>query len=432
MKGLDEERLRLGDIILTTQDHPISKGIRGATKSDISHAMIYVARGSVIDSTGEGVHARNTQRLFFNDHCAVHVRRLATRPGEQMIKCAISFARNQIGTRYSTAEAVRSALGTSRVPTRQQFCSRLVAQSYAWAGCPLVADPAYCTPEELKNSSLLIAVTDAVIQVSDAHVAEITRDFDTNDVMRELTNALLKSARTVNPRIESLRDIDAHLVETVSDDERFARFFTESGYLTAWQAEFQKNPWQYDARQLIAMPGDPTGKRDYCLGVLKDHGEMIQRRDENRVGYTILHQQFGLRCFAQLKTLYQTLVGLQITRRSVALTWLKAFSPSDLSEQVFAGPLEPHSDAWLAALEDQNPVQASIARQIIELSGGRDNCTFCGDPAIGNYRIVGADAHTHAVVTCKLCQDCIRIRRDFHDEEFEPMDAASLSDVRQG
>src|SRR5882672_3324513 len=39
--------------------------------------MVYVARGSLIDSTSEGVHARNTEGMFFDDDCAVHVRRLA-------------------------------------------------------------------------------------------------------------------------------------------------------------------------------------------------------------------------------------------------------------------------------------------------------------------------------------------------------------------
>jgi hypothetical protein len=51
MKGLDEIKLQIGDIILTTENHLTSKTIRVATMSDISHAMLYVARGSVIDST---------------------------------------------------------------------------------------------------------------------------------------------------------------------------------------------------------------------------------------------------------------------------------------------------------------------------------------------------------------------------------------------
>jgi permuted papain-like amidase YaeF/Yiix C92 family enzyme len=109
MRCLDESLLLPGDIILSTQDHFVSKAIRKATKSDISHAMLYVARGSVIDSTGEGVHARNTQRLFYGADCAIHVRRLVANLSDKQLDTVIRYARNQIGTRYSMNEAMRSA-----------------------------------------------------------------------------------------------------------------------------------------------------------------------------------------------------------------------------------------------------------------------------------------------------------------------------------
>jgi cell wall-associated NlpC family hydrolase len=59
-KRLDDALLYPGDIVLTTTTAAISKAIRMATRSDISHAMVYVENCSVIDATGEGVHARNT------------------------------------------------------------------------------------------------------------------------------------------------------------------------------------------------------------------------------------------------------------------------------------------------------------------------------------------------------------------------------------
>jgi hypothetical protein len=42
MKRLNEASLKVGDIILTTTTATVSKAIRTATRSDISHAMIYV------------------------------------------------------------------------------------------------------------------------------------------------------------------------------------------------------------------------------------------------------------------------------------------------------------------------------------------------------------------------------------------------------
>ncbi|EQD44736.1 hypothetical protein B1B_13403, partial [mine drainage metagenome] len=73
MKRLNESALQIGDIVLTTSTAKVSKSIRRFTRSDVSHAMVYVETCSVIDATGEGVHARNTQRLFWDDQCAVHV-----------------------------------------------------------------------------------------------------------------------------------------------------------------------------------------------------------------------------------------------------------------------------------------------------------------------------------------------------------------------
>lgn len=54
MKRIDFSKLRKGDILLTTSNKPRSKVIRTATRSDISHAMLHVANGSVMDSTGDG------------------------------------------------------------------------------------------------------------------------------------------------------------------------------------------------------------------------------------------------------------------------------------------------------------------------------------------------------------------------------------------
>jgi Permuted papain-like amidase enzyme, YaeF/YiiX, C92 family len=421
MKCLDETKLLLGDIILSTQDHYVSKAIRTATKSDISHAMLYVARGSIIDSTGEGVHARNTRRLFYDDDCALHVRRLASGLTNEQRDRVIRYARNRIGTRYSTREAMRSATGTDRAPSRQQFCSRLVGQAYASAGIDLVSAPDFCTPDEVKNSPLLTPVPDAVMPVSDEYVRNVERDFDTNEAMREVTNKLLGLARTRHGEIESLRDIDTYLVSNPSEDEKFAMYFEDSGYLTAWEVEFDKNRWQYELPLLVAMPGALGDKRAYCVGTIEDHGDMIVRRDENRAGYTILYREFGLQTFAKLKTLYERLVDLQVTRRAVALQWLEEFAPEIIPGLSNADSLVPHTEEWFAVLTRQNPQQAQFTRMFIEREGSREVCTFCGDSPAANYRAVGVAVQRDTVLTAKLCDDCRGIRKVQFDEEFSPL-----------
>jgi hypothetical protein len=75
VKKIDYMQLQPGDILLTTSLAAESWSIRAGTKSDISHAMLYVSSTSVIDSTGDGVHARNLQKMFYDDKCAIHALR---------------------------------------------------------------------------------------------------------------------------------------------------------------------------------------------------------------------------------------------------------------------------------------------------------------------------------------------------------------------
>jgi hypothetical protein len=421
MKCLDETKLVPGDIVLSTEDHYLSKAIRAVTKSDISHAMIYVASCSIIDSTDEGVHARNTRRLFFDDNCAVHVRRLTPGLGDEQRELVINYARSRIGTRYSKLEAVRASVGTTKTPSRQQFCSRLVAQAYAWAGIPLVDSPDYCTPDDIKNSKSLGVVPDAVMSVSSELVAHVEDDFDTNDVMREVTNKLLDAARKRNPSIECFDDIDEHLVTNPADDECFAKFYEDSGYLTAWELEFNKNRWQYEFPLFASAPGSQTYKRSYCAGVIEGHGDMLVRREGSRAGYTILHCENGLQTFAKLKTLYEKLVDLQFARRTVALQWLQQFAPDALPGPANADSLTAHSEGWFAVLSRQNPHQAQMTRKFMEFGESREVCTFCGDSPARDHRYIGDKVQPATVLTCKLCDDCPSIRKMQFDEEYSPL-----------
>lgn len=98
MKRINDTLLKPGDIILTTSTEAVSKAIRIATRSDISHAMVCVEGHSVIDATAEGVQARNTQRLFYEDGCSIHVLRLSGGLTDAQLTAVITFMRGHIGT----------------------------------------------------------------------------------------------------------------------------------------------------------------------------------------------------------------------------------------------------------------------------------------------------------------------------------------------
>lgn len=215
MKRLNESALRIGDIVLATTMNKVSLGIRRFTLSDISHAMVYVEAHSVIDATGEGVHARNTQRLTWDDSCAVHVLRLKEKLTNDQARRIVNYVRGRIGTQYSKVEAVRTVLGGGNSWSRKQFCSRLVAQAYADAGLELVSNPNYCSPEHLRQSMRLAEVQDSVRTVRDCHVPA---GAGTAQRMRDATNALLEGARAKERHIQDTNDIDQHLKAFPDDD----------------------------------------------------------------------------------------------------------------------------------------------------------------------------------------------------------------------
>ena len=420
MKRLNESALQIGDIVLTTSTAKVSKSIRRFTRSDISHAMVYVETCSVIDATGEGVHARNTQRLFWDDQCAVHVLRLAEGLTDFQSRHIVDYVRGRIGTQYSRIEAVRSVLGRGRSWSRKQFCSRLVAQAYASADVDLVANAHYCSPQHLKKSARLIEVQDAIQRVTD-HPAHVEADTaGTPQRMRDATNALLKGARAKNQQIQDLNDIDRHLMASPGDDGYFVDLYRTSGYLTIWEAEFEENHWQYELPAMIAAPISDAVKRQYCESLVGDREEGLVRFEVNRAGYTILAEEFSLETFGRLKSLYEKLVQLHQQRRQVATQWLSlhAVNPSPAPPMGPDRSLIPHTEEWFAALSAWNAQQAAQTRSMVEQAESLHVCSVCGDEPTRDYRLIEPGIPAGAVCTLRLCNDCWKIRREMYGESL--------------
>lgn len=110
VKRIKFEALKPGDIILTASGAKLGKAIRLSTRGAVSHAMICVQRGSIIDSTSDGVQVRNLQRELFEDDEEIFVFRLKEELPTHMIAQVVDFVRSEVGTRYSKAEAARSVL----------------------------------------------------------------------------------------------------------------------------------------------------------------------------------------------------------------------------------------------------------------------------------------------------------------------------------
>lgn len=415
MKRLKMSVLLRGDIILTTTTAAVSKAIRWGTKSDISHAMICVQNGSVIDATSEGVHARNMQRLFFEDDCALHVLRLKGGLTSEQVDQVCLFVRQRIGSEYSTREAVRSAIGGSDQWTRKQFCSRLVAQAYASAKIKLVDDPNYCAPADLARSPLLAPVPDAIDLVSAEEAARWAAHPDSTQAMRNATNAVLDGARKKNKSIQTFEDIDPYLIKNPHEDAYFADLLESSGYLTIWQLNTERNRWQYEDELLAELPFQEC--ENYCRGTVEDDEVGPHRYVINRGVYRGLSYYYKLTWFKLLFDLYDLLAGEHRHRVRVARRWLET---KNLVEPARDLVLLPHTKEWFAAMGLWDPVKLAQTKFMIDGAGSDDVCSVCGDDPAADYRLEKPFRAAAGPDTLRLCEDCLQIRKDM-SEPFEAM-----------
>ncbi len=376
LQGLDATKLRPGDVILSADNSPTSQAIRSHTRSDISHAMIYVESHSIIEANNTGVHARNTQRLHYPADRALYVLRPREplTPAEAQTVC--DYVRSKVGSQYTILEAVQSISPIRARASRRQFCSRLVGQAYAAAGRPLGGDPDYLSPGDLLRSQAFEHVTDATIAIDESASARWANHEDMTAAMVTATNAVLADVRKLDPAVQTFDDVIALLIAEPEHDAAVLTAYEASGYLEVWRASVEATPWQYS---LLAMSDAARGSRDqveaYCLDTLRNV-EGSDRYERNLTGYENLQQQYNLRTFARLRQLYAQLVRLHTQRWAVALAWLRAHAPSLVSGG------KPHTEEWFAALQLRNPTQAAMFRATLAAADTTEGCSICAyDPA---------------------------------------------------
>ncbi len=240
--------LQVCDIVLTTSSAPQSKAIRFGINSDISHAMICVSHTSVIDSTSEGVQARNVQKIFYDDSCSVYIMRSKKVLSDDEKTKITDYVRSVIGTPYSLKEAFQSWIKPNSNSSDLQFCSRLAARAYANIGIDISENPDFCTPAQIKKSPHFMEVPNSFVTITVKEKKNIESHGTTLDDMRTITNNLLKMAKDASPesKINDLNDITAALLKNPALDEKFANAYISSGYTYHWESEVRKYPWRYD------------------------------------------------------------------------------------------------------------------------------------------------------------------------------------------
>lgn len=315
---LDTTRLVPGDIVLTTGDAAVSKAIRKATASAFSHAMLYVADHSYIHSDGEGVHSGNTQRLLFSEASHAMVLRLAL-PGPSAMARACVYARTQVGKQYSVPEATRSTLrrkNQRQDASNRQFCSRLVAQAYAYAGVALVPNPDYCYPGDLSASALLVSVGGAL---RPALPSEITfaRTESPLDRQIQMTNFILTEVRKLTGAdIQTFEQLVPYLITNRQHDHAVCAIVDASGYWEFWRTDIERNPWRYDGQRFMMRAASRNGGTAEAEQEIQAAREQLKRFVFMREQFMQVWRHAPLSYFSAELRLYKTLV--EVTRQRIA------------------------------------------------------------------------------------------------------------------
>lgn len=322
----NENIIAPGDVLLTTSEAKISKAIRVATGSKISHAMLCVAHSSVIDATNEGVQARNIQRLLYPDGATIVLLRPRHPLTSDELALLTGFARAQVGTQYDVRDALATRLARRGPASRKQFCSRLVGQAYAAAGRVVVDAPDFCAPEDLRRSSAFIEITDCTRIVSAGEQAARAARPDPTERMRAAQNQILNGARALDSSVQQFTDLYQLVVDRPDLDHAIAALHQEAGYLDLWRLDLIANPQAYDLALLQAWELPAEEKAAYCRQTLVSEAEMSRRFEGNRAVLSAAHRAQPRRTFALLIELEELLLRLSAKRASAAKAWLESSS----------------------------------------------------------------------------------------------------------
>lgn len=338
MIRIDISKLKKGDIVLSTSTKFQSKVIRFFTNSDISHAMIYVANGSVMDSTGDGVHARNIDKMFYEDGCAIYAYRLKRGISDEEMKNVLDYVRSETGSPYTAIGAMTSVVLPKIKGGDKQYCSRFVARAYAKAGIDITTNPDTCTPANIQKSPLLELIPNAVIPVTSADIELLKKEGDTTIAYRVVEAGLLKSLRTIRPSIRIMNDIDKVLKEEQELDSQFAEIFKKSGYVEFWQVERNRFPWRYGTVEIVKFYNLIENKEDlleYCKNTLINDAEGkgdFMHWDKNLERYENYERETGLRTFSLIKDLYINLTLGHKLRIESAKVLIRMYGGENMAE----------------------------------------------------------------------------------------------------
>jgi hypothetical protein len=318
--------LEPGDIILTRSSSRESELIRQISNCDYSHAIFYVGASSCIESDGLGVQGQNIQRLLFEKSDDVVVFRLKEDSLKSFLSEAIVFARQKIGTEYSTKEARLARLESdakAKEPNRQ-FCTRFVAQAYDRAGIKIVDNPDYCTPQEILESPSLKIISNLTKKANEVEIQFARQQDDPLEKQKEIHNYIFEESRKIsNEDIQTFEQLSKYVLEHPEREKQITEILIKSEFLNLWKIDVEKNPWYYDYKEFLKHYTNPQQRKEvgYFFATTENQTRerYFQTLNALEFGYSFYKQEF----FKLQIDLYKKLIELSEQRETVGILGLK-------------------------------------------------------------------------------------------------------------
>lgn len=251
---LNYNELKLGDIILDRNDSRESQIIRKAINGDYSHARLYVG-GTIMESEGLGVQSVNPQRILYTKQEDVVVMRHISTTTEQIARVC-EFARSEFGKEYSAKDAKKRINKSVIEEPNREFCSRLVAQAYEYAGCPICNNAAFCNPENIHHSETLVIIPNMTHVASKEELNMATSDGymkmeDDSNAQLLIWAGLLQNMRNVSGDkdcdIQNETQLIQYLLTHPHCDDAFTKILRESEYFVIWKHYEETHPWEFES-----------------------------------------------------------------------------------------------------------------------------------------------------------------------------------------
>jgi hypothetical protein len=292
-----------------------------------------VADSSCIHADGKGVHSFNIQRLLHDrpEEFKVLRHKVLGNLDEAAAIELCKYARSKVGTEYSKIDAAKSGVARNtkkklKINSDYQFCSRLVAESFAASKLAIFDDPTLCTPADILDSDDFEEVVDVVRQALPEEI-EFSEDKskDSVDKQTKITNAILGDARALfnTKKIQSLENLYKWVVDHPESDAAINQLFSKSGYMTMWADDVIKCPWRYFK---TSYPHEDIVRVLNEEGLLREKKMAEQdakRFNEERVKFAFLYERHQGDTFLGQVNLYQVLVSLALQRLEL-FKWLLA------------------------------------------------------------------------------------------------------------